>query len=152
MFWGLILKLLIGSVVAPVVFSFILMPFFGLTYLITKKNKKILNYLASGLLFIVQAYYWGMWAAYCSNLALSYSEQPEINYKWVCYIVGLLFCLAPISWLTYKEKSSAESTDRQNKIQKGANLYSVITLLAFVVFSIWPQFMNLLYGWFTRIF
>jgi hypothetical protein len=148
-FWGLFIRLIIGSVLAPIIFSFVIVPLFGLLYLTMKENRtrmSIASYPVIGILFIVQLYFWGLWAAFCSSEVVVYTSPSDVSVKWFYYLLGFIFCSSPIVWLTNKEKQSAPSEAESSGVQKGASLYKYFALGAYVVFSLWPQLARLPYA------
>ena len=65
-------KLLAGSVVAPILFALVIIPFMGfLALTINRKegNFTVFSWPFLGLLFCAQVYYWGYWAVFCSLTA-----------------------------------------------------------------------------------
>jgi hypothetical protein len=152
-FWGFFFRLLVGSIILPVVFSFLVAPLFGLLYLTMKKEETkmtVLSYPVLGLLFVAQLYFWGLWAAYCSSLVAIYSSSSEVTSKCFYLLIGFGFCASPIGWLAYKEQTTAESSTERKGIQKGASMYGLLAIVAYIVFSIWPRLMYLPYSWFLN--
>jgi hypothetical protein len=151
MFWGFAIKLLIGSFVTPFIFSLILMPVMGLVILATKgeKTNKIVLYFFLAIALIVQVYFWGLWASYCSIITLDYTSHLSAI-KWLYYILGLLFCIAPIGYMASKERGMSTSIEEIRSNDKNANLYSFVAILFYVLFLIFPFLMNIPYGWFIQ--
>ncbi len=152
MFWGFVLRLLVGAFLAPIVFSFMVVPLLGLLSLTVRKDASKLSpigYPIFALLFLAQFYFWGMWAAYCAALAVF--RAPDVTHAWLYYIVAFLFVTAPVGYLTSKELASAGSVREVRGIQGGATLYSGFAIVAFVAFSVWPGLMVFPYGWFIGL-
>ncbi|MGH2524665.1 MAG: hypothetical protein ACRDH2_19330 [Anaerolineales bacterium] len=82
MFWGFFFRLLVGSVLAPIAFGFMLMPIIGLMALTVRGSRPKLSpvaYLVFALALLAQLYFWGMWAAYCAALAIVGASNPDVS-------------------------------------------------------------------------
>src|SRR2546426_1114024 len=78
-FWSYLFKLFIGSMLTPIIFSFLMLPLYYLQYLTLKKENAKLTILIYPLLAVSvvgQIYFWGLWAAYCSAITASYASSP----------------------------------------------------------------------------
>jgi hypothetical protein len=154
MFWGFVFRLLVGAVLAPIAFAFMLMPFIGLMALTARGGRSKLSpvaYPVLALALLAQLYFWGMWAAYCAALALVRASHEVVTHTWLYYIVGFLFVTAPIGYLASKEQASAASAAEGGGIQRGSTLYSAFAILAFLAFVVWPPLMTTPYGWFVGL-
>lgn len=154
MFWGFFFRLLVGSVLAPFAFAFMLMPFIGIMALTVRRGTSKLSplaYPAFTVALLAQLYFWGMWAAYCAALAVVRASHPDVTHTWLYYVVAFLFVTAPIGYLASKEQSSVASAQEGRGIQRGSTLYSAFAILAFLAFSFWPALMTTPYGWFIRL-
>lgn len=152
MFWGFVLRLLVGAFLAPIVLGFVLMPFLGLLALTVRRgNSKLspLGYPVLALGALAQFYFWGMWAAYCAFLALVRASHPDVTHAWLYYVVAFLFVTTPVGYLMSKELASAGSYREVRGIQSGSVLYSGFAIVAFVAFSVWPGLVAVPYGWFV---
>ena len=153
-FWGFVFRLAVGSVAAPIVFSFMVVPLFGLLALTVRRSDSKLTPLAYpvlALLFISQLYLWGMWASYCAGLAVVRASDPEVTHTWLYYLVAFMFVTAPLAYLASKEQAAATSVGEVQKIQRGSILYKGAAIAAFVMFSLWPALMTVPYGWFLEM-
>jgi hypothetical protein len=151
MFWGFFFRLLVGSVLAPIAFAFMLMPFIGLMAVTVRGGKPKLSpfaYPVFALALLAQLYFWGMWAAYCAALAIVRASHPDVAHTWLYYVVTFLFVAAPIGYLASKEQPSAALAQEGRGIQRGSTLYSTFAILAFLAFVFWPALMTKPYGWF----
>ena len=151
MFWEFFFRLLVGSVVAPFAFAFVLMLFMGLMAVAVRGGGPRLSpfaYPVFALAVLAQLYFWGMWAAYCAALALVRASHPDVTHTWLYYVVAFLFVTAPIGYLASKEQASATSAQEGRRIQRGSTLYSTFAILAFLAFVFWPALMTKPYGWF----
>jgi hypothetical protein len=154
MFWDFVIRLLVGAFVAPIAFSFMLVPLASLLGLTMRgagaQPSPIRTYPIFALLFLVQMYFWGLWAAYCSSLAVTRATfDAGAGFHWLYYVVAFLFVMAPLGYLTSMERRSASSSGDAHHVQWGAGLYSGLTIIAFVAFAVSPRLMNLIpaYGW-----
>jgi hypothetical protein len=143
--------LTIGAVLAPLIFSLFMMPLFGLLWLASRlpdsfTQTRAFGYLVGGALFIVQAVYWALWAAWCSSTAAGYAQSHSI-FGWLYYVIAFVFCAAPIQWLAGKETAASPTLQEKSDVLRGASRYRIVALLAFVVFSLWPASRRFLYGW-----
>ena len=92
-----------------------------------------------------QAYFWILWAAYCAFTILFYKDSPSVFHNWLYYVTGFFTVTGPIGWLSHKEKQTATSKDELQKIQGGTFYYSLIAIVAFIVFCIWTNLLNYKY-------
>jgi hypothetical protein len=92
----------------------------------------------------VQIYYWTIWASFCVFTARFYINSPNVRHPWIYFLVAFLFVCGPIGWLSHKESQTAQTIQDQKRINKGTFLYSIVSILAFVIFLIWPKIMELM--------
>jgi hypothetical protein len=148
---GFMVVLLIASTLAPLVFSFVVVPLFGLAAITMRGTRpSLFTYPVLALLVAVQAYFWGGWAAYCSWLAGGYAASPRAWAGWIYYLLAFFGCTGPIGYLTATEQRAAQSEGEVTNIAAGSFRYSVIVVVAYVVFSIWPGIAVPLYGWLLK--
>jgi hypothetical protein len=98
--------------------------------------------------FAVQAYFWGIWAAYCSVMARSWAASA--TYPIVYYFFVLSACASPITWMSQKEMATARSAAEALGIVRGTVLYSLIAVVAYLIFTIWPTTRETIYGWIAQ--
>ncbi len=146
------LRLLISDFVSIFVFSFfviaLLLPLAAIGLLAEKINKGLLTIISIPFMIIAgigQAYFWILWAAYCAFTIQFYIDSPTVSQNWLYYITGFFSVTGPIGWLSHKEKQSATSYDEQKKIQDGTFYYSLIAIVAFIVFCIWTSLLDYKY-------
>jgi len=153
MFWGFLLRLLIGDFLVPIVFSFMIVPLLGLLALTNrgKPNLSLLGYPVLALLLLAQLYFWGMWAAYCAALAVVRASHPDVTHSWLYYVVAFLCVTAPIGYLSSQEQASGTSAQEARGIQRGSTLYGAFAIVAFLAFSLWPGLMATPYSWFIAL-
>jgi len=145
---GFVVVLFIADMVAPIVFSFVVVPLAGLGAITVRGGKPTLfTYPVLALAFVAQAYFWGLWGGACSWLAAGYAASPHAWPAWVYYAFAFGACTGPIGFLLAKERAAAQSVGEVTAIEKGSVLYSLIAILAYVGFSIWPVAAAPLYGW-----
>lgn len=154
MFWGFVLRLLVGSFLAPILFSFLLVPLLGLLALTVRRGKpklSLIGYPVLAMLVLAQVYFWGMWAAYCAFLAMVRASNPDVTHRWLYFVVAFLFVTAPVGYLSSQEQVAATSAQEVRGIRQGSKLYSGFAVVAFLAFSLWPSLMLIPYGWFTGL-
>lgn len=94
-----------------------------------------------------QIYFWGFWSAFCVAMTFKFTQKPEVNWVWLYWIAGFMWCLTVIGWLAHKEKQSSQSLEESRGIQKGTTLYSLIGIVAFLAFAFFPSLILPPYGW-----
>lgn len=74
-----LIRLLISSVLVPIVFAFVVVPFPSLLALVLRHSKSPIRpghpYVI--LIVLLQVYFWGFWGAYCSSVALASIGMSE---------------------------------------------------------------------------
>ena len=96
---------------------------------------------------IYQIYFWGLWSAYCVVVAIKFTQKPEVTWDWLYWVTGFMWCTSLIGWLAHKEMQGSQSLDETQEIQKGTAFYSVIAVVAFIVFAFFPSLIVLPYSW-----
>lgn len=151
-YWRMFLRFLISNFVSILVFSFfvfvLLLPLVPIVLLAEKINKGLLTILSIPFMIIAgvgQAYFWILWAAYCAFTIRFYMDSPAVSHNWLYYVTGFLSVTGPIGWLSNKEKQTATSYDEQKKNQGGTFYYSLIAIVAFIVFCIWTNLLDYKY-------
>jgi len=135
--------LLFVGFLAVLVFSIGLMACFApMTLFVKSKNPpKIVMLPLLGIAGIYQIYFWGFWAAFCVAMTIKFTHKPEVTLNWLYWIAGFIWCTSLIGWLAHKEKQSSQSLEEARGIQKGTRLYSLIAIVAFLVFAFFPSLM-----------
>lgn len=100
-----------------------------------------------GIAAIFQIYFWGLWSAFCVAMTIRFTQNHEVTWDWLYWTTGLMECYSLIGWLAYKEQQSSRSLADVRGIQGGAMLYSLVAVIAFLVFAFNPSLMELPYGW-----
>lgn len=90
-----------------------------------------------GVAAIFQIYFWGFWSAFCVATTLKFTQKPEVTWDWLYWLAGFAESVSLIGWLAHKEPGSS----------KGTGFYSLIAIVAFLVFAFAPSLMLPPYGW-----
>ena len=96
---------------------------------------------------IYQIYFWGFWSAFCVAMTIRFTQKPEVTWDWLYWITGFMDCTSLIGWLAHKERQSSQSLAEARGIEKGTMLYSLVAIVAFLVFSFAPSLILVPYGW-----
>jgi hypothetical protein len=119
-----------------------------LTFLLINRNKFIYKSYISIILAIIsiliQAYLWILWTAICVQNIITYTDQPEITNDWLYYLSGylianLLLVLISNGFELIYVKKGLDDLEKFQLIVFGPNLYMMIILIAFTIFSIFPK-------------
>ena len=100
-----------------------------------------------GLAALYQIYFWALWSAFCVALTYKYTIRPEVTWDWMYFATGFMWCLALIGWLSHKERQSSESLKETRGILSGTLMYTIVAVVAYIVFAIWPYLMLVPFGW-----
>ena len=141
--------LLVSGFIAILIFSIGLMVLVSPLALFAKSNNppKMIVFPLMWITGIYQIYFWGLWSAFCVAVALMYTQKPEVTWDWLYWVTGFMWCTSLIGWLAHKERQGSQSFDETQGIQKGTTFYSLIAVVAFIVFAFMPSFIALPYGW-----
>jgi hypothetical protein len=152
MFWRFLLKMFIADFACMFVFAFALMAVLAPFALVARQESpaKILVIPMAVIAGAFQVYFWGLWAAFCSATAAKYSAMAEVSHHWLYYVAGFMFCTGPLGYMAHKETQMAQSYDEVRGIQRGTSLYSLIAVVAFIVFCIRPSLHAWPYSWALR--
>ena len=157
MFWKFFLLLLVADFTVTFLFSLVLVVAATPLALLAAatKNHPRLSFavvLPFGLLLgAVQLYFWGGWAAFCSEMAHRFSAHPSVSHHWLYWLWAFFAAYSPLAWLTYKESQAAKSNTEANRTQNTGCLWSLAAIIAFVVFAFWRDGAQIAYGWFFRL-
>ena len=151
MFWKFLIIMIAADFLCFIIFAFLVTALLAPLALVGRKNSVALitavaipQIILAG---VVQIYFWGLWAAFCSAMAAKYSVMPEISHHWVYYVVAFLCCTAPITYMESREIAAAENASEASSTRRGTSVYRAIAIAAFVVFSIWPSLYSWPYSW-----
>jgi hypothetical protein len=146
--------LLFAGFLAVLIFSVGLMACIAPMALLAKSESppKLFTLPFLGIAGICQIYFWGFWSAFCVTMSIRFTHKPEVTWNWLYWIVGFIWCTSLIGWLAHKEKQRSQSHEEARGIQKGTKLYSLIAIVAFLVFSFFPSLILPPYGWALKAF
>ena len=144
--------LLIADFPAIMLFSFGLSAFLAPLALLAKSKDPPVIVIIPFLILVVafQIYFWGAWSAFCVAVAYNFASKPEVTWDWLYFITGFFESTSLIGWLSYKERMGSSAED-QRGIAAGTMWYSLVAIAAYLVFAIWPDLMNVPYGWLLRL-
>lgn len=94
-----------------------------------------------------QVYFWGFWAAFCVAITTRFTHKPEVTWDWRYWVAGFSWCTSLIGWLAHKEQMTSESGAEARSTARGTTLYSLVAIVAFLLFSFAPSLMSAVYGW-----
>lgn len=136
-------------IIAIFIFSIGLIALFALLTLFKNFDNlpKAIVFPFTGIAGIYQIYFWGLWSAFCVSLVIKFTQKPSVTWDWLYWIMGFIWCVSPIGWLGFKEERLSQSREEVRGVQKGTMLYSLITIIAFLVFAFSPSLMLPPYGW-----
>lgn len=150
--WKMILRFVISDFIAVIIFSFYLMlfliPIYPLGFFedkISKNTQSVITFSFVALAGIAQLYYWVLWSAYCAYTVQYYMNSPEVIYSWLYYLIGFFAATGPIGYLSSKEQKLTTTNDENKNVQKGTFYYSLLAVIMYIVFLIWPDIMNFKY-------
>jgi len=136
-FWKFSIPLFIMSIILTFfVFPLATAPLLGLAAVLYEKRRGLF-YLVVPFEIAVTLYIMVGWAAVCATRTVIFKDYAR--HAWFYYVVGFLLCHGPFGYMAAKEGPEASST---------SCLYIALTLVAFIVFCIWPRLTVWPYGWF----
>jgi len=152
MFWTFLITMVVADFVCTIAFSLLLVAIMSPLALLARQERAAVAVALVVVILagVLQIYFWGLWAAFCSAIAVKYSALPGVSYHWVYYVIGFLSCTAPLSYLARQEVAVAENAAEANNTRRGTSVYSAIAIVAFVLFCIWPTLYSWPYSWALR--
>lgn len=111
---------------------------------------KVLIFPLRGIAGIAQIFFWGLWSAVCVVITLKYTQQSGVTWPWLYWVSGFIWCSSPMSWLAYKERSKGQAINNVQKTRKGSTTYSLIAIVAFIVFAFSPTLIAPPFGWILK--
>lgn len=154
MFWGFLLRLIIGGLLAPLVFSLTVFPLvLGVAALATPVMDttpylKPMLYPLWALAMLIQAYFWGMWAIFCATLTKAYLALAAPH--WLYYLAGFMAVAVPLEWLSHKELRTLENPGAQRDMMAGIWVYKLVSWGVFLAFFLAPKVVTVPYGWLAK--
>ncbi len=138
------------ALIFDILIIYILLPIYGVFILllmgresVDKKIKKIASiifYPAIAIILLIQVYILLGWAAYMSTRSYIYTQLPQVENEWLYYLLGLVFCAVPLVHISLEESKNSFAT----------YILSLITIIMYVIFSIWPNLVTDPYNWVLR--
>ncbi|WP_293874466.1 hypothetical protein [Flavobacterium sp.] len=158
MFWRFLIATFIAVILVSVVISLLVLPIAGLGLIGDKIKSNVLPYL--NILFsliagIAQFYFWLLWAAFCVHHIYYFMDSPNVTHRWLYYITGFSFAITPMSYLSSKEQDITDSHKEKASIFLGSSIYILFTVVMFILFCIYPNWMDYKYvsfinDWLTK--
>ncbi len=136
-FWKFSIPLFGMGFIFTFVFALATMP---LTLLVAGlyEIRRGLSYLVIPPAIGLNVYILGGWAAVCASRIVIFKDYA--THTWFYYVVGFFLCHGPLGYMAAKEGPEGQTT--------ASCLYIAFTLVAFIVFCIWPRLTVWPYGWF----
>jgi len=136
-FWKFSIPLFIEGIIFTLIFSLATFPLMLLTIRLYEMRPG-LSYLAIPPAIALNIYILGGWAAVCATRTVIYKDYA--THVWLYYIVGFGLCEGPLGYMAAKEGPEGQTP--------ATCLYTILTLVAFITFCIWPRLTAWPYGWF----
>ncbi|HXB27002.1 MAG TPA: hypothetical protein VNV25_19905 [Gemmatimonadaceae bacterium] len=140
-FWGYLVRLFVGDIVATFAFPLVLGPVLALSAVAWRRSGgKVSLGVALGMAaaLITQIWFWSLWAAYCARVAALRVSQPVVTHGWVYYLIAFTFVVSPLAYLGTRERQMATSATEVRSIDGGTSLYQWLAIVAYVVFAAFP--------------
>ena len=151
MYWEFLFSLFVGAFVAPMLFSFMIMPFLmGFGALARRDRAPLPGHVVMGTAVVAQLYFWVGWAAFCAVITVLTTSDTSISAGWLYYVTAFIFLVMPIGYLRTQEERGAKDQAEARNIQRGSNFYDVVTIVAFICFCLFPTATVPPYGWFLQ--
>jgi hypothetical protein len=134
--------LLLYGFVAMFVMAFCVTAILSPLFLLAKNGPppKVIAYPLAGLSGIFQVYFWGFWSVVCVAVTIKYTQRPDVTWDWLYWITAFSWTTTLIGWLVQKEMANSESFEESSAIRKGTVRYSLVAIIAFLVFAFSPQY------------
>jgi len=148
-YWRMFLRFIISDFISIFIFSFfviaLMLPLAPLGLLGDKINSGFATVISFPLIIVAgvgQAYFWVLWAAYCTQTVQIFIASPTVTHSWIYYVTGFFSVTGPIGYLSSKESQSTNSYEEQKRIKSGTFYYSLVAIVAFIVFCIWTGLLS----------
>lgn len=105
---------------------------------------------ALGLAAAFQLYFWGLWSATCVTLSIRFIDHPGVTYHWPYWLAAFGWATTPLAWFTSKEEQ-AKGSEWTPGNSAGAAVYSLVAVVAFLLFAFVHGAMIPPYGWALRL-
>lgn len=131
-------------------YLFLLLPALLVTAFENRRIASVLT-LASNVIF---AYMICLWPAFCVIVMSNYSSNPDVSHTWMYYVtafvLALLVSIVSIIAVLRIRKNSEASPDEYFVIEDLRAFFLKISVVAIILFMLWPAIARLLYGWFLN--
>ena len=97
-----------------------------------------------------QVYFWGFWSAFCVAFVIKYTQNGNGTWDWIYWILGFIWCISLIGWLSHKERQMSRSNEEIFSVYKGSTIYSLISIVTFLFFSFAPSYSLTPYGYLLK--
>lgn len=138
--------LLLAAFPASLVFGLVMMGTAVPLMALGERPSRMLRVPIAALLFIIQAYFWGAWAAFSVGLTARFSGKPEVTESWLYWTVGFVLCVSLVGYFAVKE-ATARAPSEPPPSPAGVTLYGLVCAAGFLIFATWPGAMRGPYGW-----
>lgn len=105
----------------------------------SENTPKTIVFLFAGIAGIYQVFFWGFWSAFCVAVTITFTHKPEVTWDWLYWITGFSYSVSLIGWLAHKERQGSQSLKEVRGIKKGTTFYSLIAIIAFLIFAFAPS-------------
>lgn len=154
MFWKFFLLLLAADFAVTLLFSIVYVVATTAGALLAAATKhhprlSIAVVLAFGLFHrAVQLYFWGGWAAFCSEMTHKFSTHPSVSHHWLYWLWAFFAAYSPLAWITHRASEAADSTTEVERTRNWGFLWCLAAIVGFLVFAFWRDGAQIVYGWF----
>ncbi len=148
-YWGMFWRFLVADFIATLLVSFLIviliLPITGIALLSEKIKSSALSFLTIPFVLVAglgQLYFWVLWASFCVFHMHYYMDSPNVSHRWLYYLTGFFAAIAPMGYLSTKEQETADTNTERNRIANGSFMYILLTIVAYIVFCIYPNLMD----------
>lgn len=148
-YWRMLLRFIISDFISIFIFSWfviaLMLPLAPIGLLGDKLNSGFATVISIPLIVIAgigQAYFWILWASYCTQTVQIFIASPTVTHSWIYYVTGFFSVTGPIGYLSSKESQAASSYEEQKRVKTGTVYYSLIAVVAFMVFCVWTDLLS----------
>lgn len=117
----------------------------SLVYQSDNRPKEV-AYLLIAIGAVFHIYFFGFWAVFCVAIYRKFIGNIGVEWSWLYWITGFIWCLSLQLWLEDKSKKGL-SNERANRIQKSSAIYILITIVAFLLFTFKPSYSFPIYNY-----
>jgi hypothetical protein len=141
MFWAFFFTLIVGDIVAIILFPLIIAVLtFPLHLFANRENEK--SFFALGLVFYIKICLWyllvGLWTAFCALLTHNFTSDQNVTHDWIYWLFAIFAAGAPLGFFL----SSIQKNLSGNPLR-----IEYFTMISFGIFSVWPELAKKVFGW-----